>query len=58
MENKVLGPAILKGEANLLARLLEKRFGTLPERVRNKLESAKEPALMTWGERVLSAEPQ
>jgi hypothetical protein len=26
MENKVLGPAILKGEATMLARLLEKRF--------------------------------
>ena len=56
MENKVLGPAILKGEATMLARLLEKRFGTLPDWVTEKLESAKEPELMAWGERVLSAQ--
>ena len=56
MENKVLGPAILKGEAKMLASQLEKRFGTLPDWVTEKLESAKEPDLMAWGERVLSAQ--
>jgi hypothetical protein len=55
MENKVLGPAILKGEATIVARLLEKRFGTLPEWVSEKLGSAKEAELLTWADRVLSA---
>src|ERR1700685_3759796 len=30
MENKVLGPAILKGEATMLASQLEEKFGALP----------------------------
>lgn len=54
MENKVLGPAILKGEANMLASLLEERFGALPEWVAEKLGNAKEPQLMAWGRRLLS----
>jgi len=56
MENRVLGPAILKGEATMLASLLEERFGTLPEWVADKLGSAKEAELMAWGKRVLSAQ--
>jgi hypothetical protein len=55
MENRVLGPAILKGEATMLASLLEERFGTLPEWVTEKLGSAKEAELMAWGKRTLSA---
>jgi hypothetical protein len=55
MENKVLGPAILKGEATMLASLLEERFGTLPGWVTEKLGTAKEAELMTWGKRILSA---
>jgi hypothetical protein len=55
MENKVLGPAILKGEATLLVALLEERFGALPDWVSVKLENAKEAQLMAWGKRVLSA---
>jgi hypothetical protein len=55
MENQVLGPAILKGEATVLTRLLEKRFGTLPEWVPEKLGRAKEPELMEWTDRVLTA---
>jgi hypothetical protein len=37
------------------ARLLEKRFGSLPEWVSEKLGNAKEDELMAWGERCLSA---
>jgi len=55
MENEVLGPAVLKGEATIVARLLEKRFGALPEWVAEKLGSAKEAELLTWADRVLSA---
>jgi len=56
MENKVLGPAILKGEAIIVATQLEKRFGALPDWVGEKLGNAKEPELITWAERVLSAQ--
>ena len=55
MENKVIGPAILKGEATMLAGQLEKRFGKLPGWVAEKLGSAKEDELMAWSIRVLSA---
>jgi hypothetical protein len=55
MENKVLGPAILKGEATILATQLEERFGTLPEWVSQKLGSAKEAELLAWAKRILSA---
>jgi len=55
MENKVLGPAILKGEATMLASQLEERFGALPDWVADKLGSAMESELMGWGRRVLSA---
>jgi hypothetical protein len=55
MENKVLGPAILKGEATILVAQLEDRFGALPESVSQKLEGAKEPELLAWAKRVLSA---
>lgn len=56
MENKVLGPAILKGEATMLARLLEKRFGELPEWITEKLANAKEAELIVWGERLMSGQ--
>jgi hypothetical protein len=55
MENKVLGPAILKGEGTVVASLLEERFGTLPEWVFEKIANAKEAELLTWAKRVLSA---
>ena len=56
MENKVLGPAILRGEATMLARQMEKRFGTLPEWVTERLVGANESELLAWGERVLSVQ--
>jgi hypothetical protein len=52
MENKVLGPAILKGmlkgKVAILTRQLETRFGTVPEWVAEKLGSAQEAELMEW----------
>jgi hypothetical protein len=56
MENKVLGPAILQGEATILAAQLEERFGTLPVWVAEKLGNAKEADLMLWAKRVLSVQ--
>jgi hypothetical protein len=55
MENEVLGPAILKGEATMLLSLVEERFGAVPAWVIERIESAKEPELLRWGRRVLRA---
>jgi hypothetical protein len=46
MENKILRPTIRKGESKILTRQLEKRFGTLPEWVTDRLAGAKEPELL------------
>ena len=52
MENKVFGPAILKGEhqgmQKLLSAILKERFGPLPPSFSQKLEDASEKQLMTW----------
>ena len=55
MENKVLGPAVLKGEAIIIRAQLEERFGPLPEWVSEKFSDASEKQLMTWAKRVLTA---
>ena len=55
MENKVIGPEILRREAMIVTGLLEKRFGKLPEWVAEKLGSAKEDELIAWSLQVLSA---
>jgi hypothetical protein len=55
MENKVIGPAILKGEAKIVTGLLEEQFGTVPDWVTEKLGSAKEAELMAWSKRILRA---
>jgi len=44
---------ILVGEARLLHRLLERRFGSLPTWVEARLAKAVEEDLVQWGERVL-----
>ncbi len=44
------------GEAALLLRLLEKRFGPLAEEVKAKVQAADAETLLTWGDRVLFAE--
>lgn len=41
------------GEATLLSRLLQKRFGELPEPVRTRLREAQPDELEHWGERLL-----
>lgn len=44
---------ILVGEARLLHRLLERRFGSLPTWAEARLAKAVEEDLVRWGERVL-----
>ena len=41
------------GEARLLHRILERRFGSLPTWVEARLATAVEEDLVRWGERVL-----
>ena len=44
----------VEGESKLLRKLLEHRFGALPTWVIDKLNSAPEQDLETWGEAVLT----
>ncbi len=44
-----------QGEAAMLIRLLQAKFGSLPEQVREKIESTDAQTLLKWSERVLTA---
>lgn len=44
-----------EGELNLLRRLLQRRFGTLPKWVEEKLVQADSPSLELWADQVLNA---
>jgi len=44
-----------KGEALILLRLLQLKFGELPEKTRRHIDQADEQTLLQWSERVLSA---
>ena len=60
MENKVLGPAVLRGvhqgQTTVLTVLLKQRFGNkLPAWVPDKLEGASARQLLAWSNRVLTA---
>ena len=39
----------------MLLRLLQRKFGTLPEGMRERIETADEESLLEWSERVLTA---
>jgi len=45
-----------QGEAGLLLRLLERRFGPVDEVIRIRVRSADLQTLLTWGERILTAQ--
>jgi flagellar biosynthesis/type III secretory pathway protein FliH len=44
-----------RGEVAMLVRLLERKFGPVPEALRPRIEAADERSLLEWSERVLSA---
>ena len=44
-----------EGEAALLLRLLQKRFGPVPNEVTERVRHANQTTLETWGDRVLDA---
>ena len=46
---------IQKGEATILTRLLQRRFGELPVWASEKIAKAKPPALEEWSLRILDA---
>jgi flagellar biosynthesis/type III secretory pathway protein FliH len=45
----------VEGESRLLGRLLERRFGALPQWVFDQLSNASEQQLEAWGEALLNA---
>jgi hypothetical protein len=45
-----------EGEALILQRLMRLKFGELPEETRRRIESADADTLLTWSERILTAE--
>ncbi len=56
MENKIIGPAIRQGIGRMVHRLLERRFGPVPDWALEKLNSASPDELEEWGLRVETAE--
>ncbi|MBF0429259.1 MAG: DUF4351 domain-containing protein, partial [Magnetococcales bacterium] len=44
-----------KGEAKIILRLLNKRFGSLPPAIQEKIAQANAEALERWGDRLLDA---
>ena len=55
MENDLLGPAVLRGEAKVLSTQIRERFGVIPDWAVRRMEAAGEPELLDWSKRVLSA---
>jgi trimethylamine:corrinoid methyltransferase-like protein len=51
-----LQEGVQKGEATLLLRLLERRFGPLPDDITSRVHAAATTVLEEWGLRVLDAE--
>ena len=51
-----LQQGILEGEASLLRRQLQRRFGRLPDWVEERLEKASREELECWADRVIEAE--
>jgi hypothetical protein len=54
--NEAMAKGEAKGQTNLLARQLEKRFGPLPTAVKKLLERAETETVEQWGLRLLDAE--
>ena len=46
----------LAGEAEILIRLVETKFGPLPQRAHTRIAAADAEQLLVWAERVLTAE--
>jgi hypothetical protein len=51
-----LEQGLQRGEAQMLLRLLARKFGAVPEGVRRRIKGADAETLLVWSERVLTAE--
>ena len=47
---------VQKGEVLVLLRQLRLKFGEIPEAIRQRVEAADSDTLLTWSERILTAE--
>jgi hypothetical protein len=47
---------IQAGEAAMLLRMIERKFGPVPEAVRQRITETDAETLLTWGDRILSAD--
>lgn len=56
LENKVLGPAFKRGELTILRRLIEKRFGAIPDWAEERLANWPAHDLEELGVRILDAQ--
>ena len=45
-----------QGEANVLLRLMERKFGTVDQNLRDRILAADSETLLDWSERILTAE--
>ncbi len=56
-EGQIIGEARgeTRGEATMFLKLLERKFHTVPESARKRIEAADAETLLLWGERVLDA---
>ncbi|MCU0836444.1 MAG: DUF4351 domain-containing protein [Chromatiaceae bacterium] len=50
-----LQQGVRQGEAEMLLRLLGRRFGEVPDEVRQRVETADAETLLQWSERLLTA---
>jgi hypothetical protein len=50
-----LQQGVRQGEAEMLLRLLGRRFGDVPDEVRQRVETADAETLLQWSERLLTA---
>lgn len=55
LREEIMQESIQQGEALILQRLLQRRFGPLPDWVTEKLAQADQTSLETWADRVLDA---
>jgi len=55
-EASLIGDALRRGELSMLVKLLNRKFGPLPDDITHKLQKATIEQLTQWGENVLFAD--
>ncbi|QEP45225.1 DUF4351 domain-containing protein [Ectothiorhodospiraceae bacterium BW-2] len=54
--DKYVQQGLQQGEANILIRLMQTKFGTVPSEAIGRIEQADADTLLHWSERILTAE--